>query len=148
MQMPKNRLFIALAACMVSFFSQAEVYKWVDENGQVHYGDKPRDTAEEVQMDKHGSPSASDETRFERQQKVLNAFTQERQDKAAAREKAESEQAKIDKQCADARARLEKYKNSRYLYRKAENNDRDILSDEERQQAMKKMQAAIRQRCG
>lgn len=38
---------------LVSVFAQAEIYKWVDENGRVHFGDSPRaeDGAEKVRVD-------------------------------------------------------------------------------------------------
>ncbi|WP_095500161.1 DUF4124 domain-containing protein [Paraferrimonas haliotis] len=51
-----------------SFFSSATVYRWVDENGKVHYSDEPKEgtNAEQVQLKPNSSiqlsppPSAAD----------------------------------------------------------------------------------------
>jgi hypothetical protein len=39
---------MSMAACAVA--STATVYKWVDENGVVHYSDQPHENAEKVQI--------------------------------------------------------------------------------------------------
>ncbi|KZZ46112.1 MAG: DUF4124 domain-containing protein [Saccharospirillaceae bacterium] len=49
-----------LGLMFFSVFSQAEIYKWVDENGKIHFGDKPRQqkavNAQKVQI--QTSPSS------------------------------------------------------------------------------------------
>ncbi|MCG8435415.1 MAG: DUF4124 domain-containing protein [Gammaproteobacteria bacterium] len=42
-------LIIALA-CTTSMPAFAQVYRWVDEDGKVHYSDKPVENAERVEM--------------------------------------------------------------------------------------------------
>lgn len=46
------RPLLFLSLLISSLFVQADIYKWVDENGKVHFGDKPRqqqaDNAEKV----------------------------------------------------------------------------------------------------
>ena len=41
--MPLNGLIKVVLAVVVSLpvVSMAEVYRWVDENGKVHFGDRP-----------------------------------------------------------------------------------------------------------
>jgi len=39
--MKVTKVLIFASALFIGLSSQAEVYKWVDENGRVHYGDKP-----------------------------------------------------------------------------------------------------------
>lgn len=36
------RILLILSILISSWFVQADIYKWVDENGKVHFGDKPR----------------------------------------------------------------------------------------------------------
>ena len=38
-------VIVALIACL-SLGVSAQVYKWTDENGRIHYGDKPNERAE------------------------------------------------------------------------------------------------------
>lgn len=42
------RKFLVLLCALIAISSQAEIYRWVDENGQVHYGDKPGGADHEV----------------------------------------------------------------------------------------------------
>jgi hypothetical protein len=46
---------ILLAGCCAAV-SAGEVYKWVDKDGKVHYGDRPKHQAEQV----IGAPPAND----------------------------------------------------------------------------------------
>ena len=142
-----TRILVLLTTCAVMFCASADVYKWVDEEGNVHYGDQPQENAQEMKIKEGNVTPSENEDRYRRQQKVLDAFTHDRQQKNTAHEKAEAEKAKKDAKCADARARFEKYVNAQYLYRKSENNERDVLDDQEREQALKKMQADIKQHC-
>ena len=55
--MVKNRLILSIVTASLCLFIQsplhADVYKWVDENGQVHYGEKPGNTAAEEVTIRH-----------------------------------------------------------------------------------------------
>ena len=41
---------IAVFAAAASFAAYGDVYKWVDQNGNVHYGDKPKQGGEHVDV--------------------------------------------------------------------------------------------------
>jgi hypothetical protein len=43
-------LFVLFAMCASLAVHAGDVYKWVDKNGNVHYGDKPRQSAEQVEV--------------------------------------------------------------------------------------------------
>ena len=45
-----RRLFLILLI-FIPFFGATQVYKWVDENGRVHYSDQPRAGAESVTLE-------------------------------------------------------------------------------------------------
>ena len=50
--MAPRTLMIVLALCAVSLNAQAErVYKWVDENGTVHYSQQPPPGHESTEME-------------------------------------------------------------------------------------------------
>lgn len=48
------RTFIALIAALAAGTALAQAYKWVDENGIVHYSDTPREGAEQIQLPSDG----------------------------------------------------------------------------------------------
>ena len=48
------RTFIALVAALAAGMAQAQAYKWVDENGVVHYSDVPVEGAEQIELPADG----------------------------------------------------------------------------------------------
>lgn len=48
------RTFIALVAALAAGTVLAQAYKWVDENGVVHYSDVPTEGAEQIQLPTDG----------------------------------------------------------------------------------------------
>ncbi|QIR15859.1 DUF4124 domain-containing protein [Shewanella aestuarii] len=60
------RILLILALLMVSISCMATVYRWVDENGKVHYSDEPIANAEVVELkDNTQNKIALKETRIE-----------------------------------------------------------------------------------
>jgi len=45
-----NRLFFAFLAIVATGAVMAQAYKWTDEDGVVHYSDRPREGAERIQL--------------------------------------------------------------------------------------------------
>lgn len=50
------RKCLILAALLVTSASAGPAYRWVDENGQVHYSDRPRPGAEEIVLPESPAP--------------------------------------------------------------------------------------------
>jgi len=48
------RTFIALIASLAAGLALAQAYKWVDEDGVVHYSDTPQEGAEQIQLPSDG----------------------------------------------------------------------------------------------
>lgn len=82
-----------LAALLLLFscMANAEIYKWTDENGQVHFGDKPKANAETVEIREQKTGRLVTET----QQKT---YTKKVAEKPAAVTSNESEDCKQAKQ--------------------------------------------------
>jgi hypothetical protein len=58
----------AMLACVAA--SAAEVYRWVDKDGRVHYGDRPRQGAEALDIQSSsgsGVPSEDEQARLSRE---------------------------------------------------------------------------------
>lgn len=51
------RKCLILAALLVTSASAGPAYRWVDENGQVHYSDRPRPGAEEIALPESPAPA-------------------------------------------------------------------------------------------
>ena len=46
----QNRLFIVFVLVCATGLAYAQAYRWVDENGVVHYSDRPQAGAEEIEL--------------------------------------------------------------------------------------------------
>jgi len=130
--------------------ANAGVYKWTDENGNVHYADRPTTNSESLDISVEAlstSQSMADETREERRQRVSDSLTNDRLERN--KKKAEAKQKKTDKnrQCVYAKDRLKRYKKANRLYDLDKDGNRKILSDKSRDKTIANLQKEIRKNC-
>jgi len=131
--------------------AQAAVYKWVDEEGKVHFGDRPTSSqAEQIKLKKGpkspNTPAPATQQRHVTQQRMLDMYQQEREKKKAAKKKQEEEAAKMAQECADARDHLRQSEGAR-LYENLPNGERRFFSDEERERKLSNLRAYIKRNC-
>ena len=144
---------MAVAAVVFAAGASAnEIYKWTDEEGNVHYEDRPAGmpTEERLALNYRRTDSGAVQqrvnARHERQaardeaKAMAAAAEQEAADNAAAEE--ERKQA-----CERARAKLETYLQSRRLYRTDANGERVYLDDEQRREARRKAEEQVTEFC-
>jgi hypothetical protein len=126
----------------------AEVYRWVDENGQVHFGDQARG-ASTHSIKPHSGPSTqvNQQRRMQKTRKLLNAYRMERQQarqhKAKQRELAE----KRNRDCIRARDDLRKYTDYGNIYTLGENGERQYLSEKQRAALLQRSREAVARLC-
>ena len=142
---------ILLSGLLLSTGAGAAVYKWVDEDGRVHYGDRPESQrAAPVQMPP-AQPSGSvapPVDRQSRQRRLVDTLEEDRLRRLEERAKAETERADRSRRCAWARDRMRRYESAGFLYDLDERGERRALSDAERRRALGQAQAEIDKWCG
>lgn len=136
---------------LVSAQVQAEVYKWTDDKGQVHYGDKPSAVPEAealgVDTSSHSGVSMDDASRVEKRQRLLDAMAEDRKEKAEQREKARAKNADRQRRCVYYKDRLRRSQQAAAVYRLDKDGNRVFLSQEGREQSSRKIQAQINKYC-
>ena len=127
----------------------SEVYKWVDENGNVVYGDKPQNSnAEKVKIKKTPPKDANYEERLQKQDKLLGVMQEEREDKTVQREKEKQEQQQKKAECQRLRQELASMRDASALYEETDDpNNPNILSDKQRKLEEQKYQDYIDDNC-
>lgn len=148
-------LIIAAFACALlpaaAAVRAAEVYKWVDEQGHVHFGDKPPEQgAEKLEIDTHApAQDPSLEQQRERRDKLLEMYQEERADHDQTAAKAHEEKQKREQNCARAREQLRQTRAAQFLYQKTDDprNPR-VLSDQERAAETARMERQVAEWCG
>jgi hypothetical protein len=126
---------------------QAEIHKWVDEQGQVHYEDRPGSSG----AFKSSTPAelvlSPEQERLQKQKRVLEAMQSERRNKQQAKDKAEEEHQDAVAKCQFAQRDLQTRQNARYLYRKGKDGERDVLSEDDRAKSTAEAEAAVKKWC-
>ena len=151
---PRHLTLMAAIAAMAFATGAAasEIYKWTDENGNVHYEDRPTGAATEERLQLTYRRTSSSAVNQRVQARVNRQAEREEARSAAAaaeQEAAENAAAAAERQqaCERARARLETYLQSRRLYRTDENGERVYLDEAQRQEARKKAEDQITEFC-
>lgn len=150
-----KRLLVALAVLALTMGSAAmanEIYKWTDENGNVHYGDRPSGSATEQRMalSYRRTNTGALQQRVKSHADSVTARQERKADaaeeKKAADEKA-AEAAANAKKCDAYRAQLETLVQSRRVYRADENGERVYLDESESQEARTRVEDLISENC-
>jgi hypothetical protein len=132
-----KRVLLLAALIAWSGMAGAVVYKWLDAQGKVQYGDRPPNGvhAEVVEgLGSHASssaqarpseaaPAAPRTTANQNQPKVDDATAKKAMDDDVAQTR--------DKQCTEARERYRKLIEGRRIYKTGDNGERQYLSSEE-----------------
>lgn len=127
----------------------AEVYKWTDAQGRVHYGDRPGGRhAQEVATDPASRGLGMGPDTAREQQRLLQTLDEERAARKAAAEEAAAAKAKRQRNCTYARDRYESVRHAGYLYEPQSDGGRRVLSDAERRAAEAQAREAVRHWCG
>ena len=128
---------------------RAELYRWVDENGQVHFGDQARDASTHAIKPRSGqSIAASGQQRMQKTRKLLNAYRIERQQMREQKAKEQAQAEKRKRECLRARDDLRRYTDYGNIYRLGENGKRQYLSEQERAALLQRSTDAVKHWCG
>jgi hypothetical protein len=145
-------------ACLIMFLVSTsgmalanDIYKWTDENGNVHYGDRPSGEASEERMAIRSR--ATDPGKV--QARVQSTYqTKNEAEQAAAVEPAGPTEEELRAQakeraqkCDTYKARLQKFVTSRRLYKQDENGERVYLDEEETQAARERVENQVQEYC-
>ncbi|MES9939770.1 MAG: DUF4124 domain-containing protein [Candidatus Thiodiazotropha sp. 6PLUC2] len=129
----------------------AGVYKWTDEQGRVHFSDRPvSESSTEVKIRPAPSNSSSNEIPEKRQQKMkrmLDSYQEDRSNKKEARQKAKKEKEKRKAKCIYAKDRYKSHNRARGIYNFKKDGERSYMSDAERQSHMKQLKADVDRWC-
>lgn len=149
----RTALVFSVAAMTFAAGAMAnEIYKWTDEEGNVHYEDRPSGapTEERLAINYRRTDGSAVQQRVSARHE-RQAARDEARSVAAAAEQEAAENAAAEEQrkqsCERARARLETYLQSRRLYRTDEDGERVYLDDEQRQEARQKAEEQVNEFC-
>jgi type IV secretory pathway VirB10-like protein len=149
-----RRALFAAAACIAAVMISrpglaAGVYRWVDEQGGVHYGDRPPSEKESTHIDIEPAPTPApeDSERRAKSQRLLEALESERNRDKQKAAQAKEEKARRDRNCQRARRQAALYQRANAMFRRGPDGERIYLSDEEREQALAQTRSLVDHWC-
>ena len=143
-----KKLLLTLLICFSATTIQAEIYKWTDDQGNTHYGDKPIEKSKEMDINIEKSGNMKEKVnRKERLKKLLGSMEEDRQRKQDEAEKIKKERQKHKKNCDRANDRLKGYERAGYLYNYDKDGKKVISSNESRQKATDGLRKKIKKNC-
>ena len=142
---------LLLLCLLITPITQAGTYRWVDENGQTHFGDRPPVNAasDEVEL-KAPAPSSDADARARKQRmnEFLEQTEQERAVRNEANAKQEAQAAKHEARCQALKARLKYLKSVSGIYRLNNDGERVFVDDEENERIRREFRARVKRECG
>jgi len=147
-------VLIAAIPLLATAAAASEIYRYVDEDGTVHYVDRPtgEPEAERVAIVSRPTNNQAVQERYdarfgnsEADDEAAEDTEDENEPKTRAQRRAEA--AERAKKCEQYRQQLEMVVSHRRLYREDENGERVYLSDDEVQESRDRAQELVDETC-
>tara|TARA_B110001454_G_scaffold181296_1_gene175299 strand:+ start:598 stop:1020 length:423 start_codon:yes stop_codon:yes gene_type:complete len=137
---------------LLTLAAPAEIYKWVDDEGKVHYGEKPPNTTTDkavetikIKDDVGTSDNQRANEAFKKKSKSLDENRKKRKKEKLAKKKKAGDQAKMKKTCEAAKKLLAGYQLPRVAL--VEGGEYTWLNEEQQQAKIKETRALIKKVC-
>ncbi len=143
--MKQIKLLLFVGMLLPIFAVAGEVYKWVDDEGNVHFGDRPQPNVklETVKIDKH----TPDPNYRDRMQSIKQNVESRRE--ASIEKKAEQKRlSEINaSRCQDAKRRLYPLKQKIRVFSYDDAGERQYMADSDRDSRIKALEAIVKETC-
>lgn len=144
-------LVTMLAVSLAGIAFANDIYKWTDEQGNVHYQDRPTGDASEERLTISSKPT--DPSKVQAQVVARHEASSAAKEAAAKQpagptpEELQAQARERSQKCEKYKARLQKFVTSRRLYREDENGDRVYLNEDEAQAAREQVENKVEEYC-
>ncbi len=139
------RRLICICLLLLPALSAAEIYRWTDANGQIHFGEQPGAGAQRIEVKPQVvERDAATREREERLRKVLDARSQEQ---AAVQQKQAQKNAKRNEECSKLRQSLAELEQGGVFFSQDAQGERTYYSDQQVEAARSKLAAQLSSNC-
>lgn len=147
--MTRFTLVFALALLFAPPAVDAQVYRWVDDQGRVHYSDRAPLGRESEKVAIDSRPTDLEARLIEQmaREERLRLIDGDRVDDTADEAADQEHRARLARACEQARARVASIESARRLSRVEEDGSRRVYSDDERQAALLEARGQVSEWC-
>ena len=127
----------------------AGIYRWVDADGKVHFGDRPpaAETKEEMTIPQTPASPGTSSDRATDRKRLLEQIQTERENRREEARKRADKKKERERRCVLAKDRLRIYTESSSLYDLTQDGERRVLSFEERERVTTNAEQAVKRWC-
>jgi len=136
---------LLLTLILMPALASAQIYRWTDAEGRVHFGQRPPAGAEQIEV-RPQVVERDDQTR-EREARSERFFDARRQEQQGAREQASQTRAAREQECQSLRSQLSQLQLGGRFFRNDAAGERVYYSDSELEAARQRLAARISQVC-
>ncbi len=133
---------IMLAVSSAGVVFAGDTYKWTDEDGNVHYGDRP--TSELSEEPLAVSSGLTDSSKFPALYEPKAAAIEPGE---PTPEELRAQALEQEEKCATSKARLQRFLTSRRLYKQDANGERVYLDEDETLAERERAQSQVEEYC-
>lgn len=131
--------------CLSTLSFAGKIYKWTDNDGNIHYGERPPNhNAKQLKVPRGPAhtpaPAAKPGSTQNSTKKLLDAFDKERKTKEEATAKAAAEKERRDKNCSSAKRRIAGLKIGGRQYEMTDQGERHYLNEADIQSRLQEAQ--------
>ncbi len=142
-----------LALMLLSTAESAEVYRWTDDNGQVHFSQRPPPReAQRLQLPESGPGQPNADTdltrRRERERRLLESYQHERTQKKARQAREVNARQEAAERCSRLQLHWRRLSHPGPVYIRRDDGEREYLSDEQREAEQARIRPSYVQACG
>ena len=141
-------IFLLCGIYTISFNAYAEMYKWVDEEGNTHYTQNPPPDGVDYETKKPPYPVNTEEAvdSFRQKQEEAREVREAKQKSEDETAKTEEEKAEDQRKCDNIKLRLQSLQRPR-ISTTDESGNRIRMSEEERIQGIKEAEKKLAEHC-
>ncbi len=126
----------------------AEIYKWVDDAGRVHYSDRPHPSGSKtLSLPTAPTPDPDLSERRQKQRRLLDAIEKDRETERQTEAEAQQEQARRRRECARAHDQLRMIDKHGRVYELDETGKRRYWDAQTRDRERDKIADYVRRYC-
>jgi len=147
--------------------AQADVYKWKDEKGRVHFSDQAPQNKTDVKVLEKKEPETSSasapetaapakssepkyrssEAHLDRQRRMTSLLEQDRKQKSEERKRKQTEKEKLEQECKQIKSEIDARKRVNLFVRHDKGGGVQYLSDEERVARDSELERTYQEKC-
>lgn len=140
----RHLLFIVL---LIPGLASAEIYRWTDAQGRVHFGERPGAAGAQT-VEVKPQVVERDEATRQREQRTEEYFDARRDEKAASDARVAQVRAERSKECSELRRNLSQIERDGRYFTTDANGERTYIDVKEVEAARSRLSSRIAQRCG